>query len=43
MIQVLEHLGQYVPTVTTDRTVRIGDTAEMIEIKEDVFHPIVLL
>ena len=42
MIEVLNHLGQYVPTISTDREAYVEQTAETLKIKEDVFHPIAL-
>ena len=42
MIEVLTHLSQYVPTVTTEKTVLVPGTDETMEIKEDIFHKLAL-
>ena len=42
MIEVLDYLGQYVPTLSIDQEVYVEQTAETLKIKEDVFHPICL-
>ena len=42
MVEILDHLHQYVPTVSREVTVTLPDSADTIQAYEDTFDPVIL-